>query len=84
MIAKNITGIIIISLNLAGICFMVLMLLMALINRGKPKKVSPAKGRKKPTGKPGQKPKASLSKADYLLDDIDLSEFDDLDLDEME
>jgi len=83
MIAKSITGIIIISLNLTGICFMLLMLIFALKNRGQ-KKVKPATGKRNPTKKTGNKPTASLKKADYLLDDIDLSEFDDLDLDEME
>lgn len=83
MIAKSVTGIIIISLNLAGICFMVLMLIFALKNRSK-KTEGPTKGKKQPPRKKGAKPTASLTKADYLLDDIDLSEFDDLDLDEME
>ena len=83
MIAKSVTGIIIISLNLAGICFMLLMLIFALKNRGQ-KKVKPARGKGNPPNKTGNKPTASLKKADYLLDDIDLSEFDDLDLDEME
>ena len=83
MIAKSITGIIIISLNLAGICFMVLMLIFALKNRSQ-KKEEPSKGKKTTPSRTGEKPTATLTKADYLLDDIDLSEFDDLDLDEME
>ncbi len=83
MITKSVTGIIIISLNLTGICFMVLMFIFALKN-GSPKKVTPSKGRKRPPGKTGSKQTAALTKADYLLDDIDLSEFDDLDLDEMD
>ncbi|MBI9091205.1 MAG: hypothetical protein JEZ12_18485 [Desulfobacterium sp.] len=83
MIAKSIIGIIIISLNLAGICFMILMLILALKN-GFKKKDGPPKGKTPPPRKTGNTATASLTKADYLLDDIDLSEFDDLDLDEME
>jgi hypothetical protein len=62
---------------------MVLMLIFALKNKLQ-KKDKPAKGKKDMSTKTGNKPTASLKKADYLLDDIDLSEFDDLDLDEME
>lgn len=84
MTAKSITGIIILALNFAGLCFMIFMFFA-----GKGQKT-----RTKPMGdvivEGGARPKSvesnpmdteAFNKADYLLDDLDLSEFDDLDLD---
>lgn len=81
MTAKSITGIIILALNLTGIFFMVLIFFLFLKNRFQKKgsvtsKGTPGTGRKK------VKQKIAFKKADYMLDDMDLSQFDDIDLDE--
>jgi len=78
MTAKSITGIMILALNLTGIFFMVIMFLLFLKNRFQKKGSVTSKG----TGKKKVKQKVAFKKADYLLDDMDLSQFDDIDLDE--
>ncbi|MDY0220982.1 MAG: hypothetical protein RBR67_07580 [Desulfobacterium sp.] len=84
MTAKGIAGIIILALNLTGVCFMTIMILIGL--RKKSAKNFPlqdgAMERKEPKTKKKRIVEPILfNKADYLLDDLDLSEFDDLDLD---
>lgn len=83
MTGKSITGIIIISLNLAGICFMMLMFILSLNQKIKDKRMAVRKAKRPKRPGRGQKEAtaASFNKADYLLDDMDLSDFDDLDLD---
>jgi len=81
MTAKIITGIIILALNLTGIFFMVLIFLMFLKNRFQKKRSITSKGMPG-NGKKKVKQKVAFKKADYLLDDMDLSQFDDIDLDE--
>jgi hypothetical protein len=85
MTAKSVTGIIILTLNFAGICFMIFMFFAG---RGQRKEHSPGmdrvvKGPKMPQGGESYPMEIeAFNKADYLLDDLDLSEFDDLDLDD--
>ena len=82
MTEKIITGIIIASLNFVGICFMMIMLILSLKQKIKKRRMA-ARKPKRPIG--GQKKAtiaASFNKADYMLDDMDLSEFDGLDLDD--
>jgi hypothetical protein len=87
MIAKSIIGIIIIALNLAGVCCMAFMALARVWKKSE--KAFRVTDRTMKTKRSRPKKRQTLdttlfNKADYLLDDIDLSEFDNLDLDQIQ
>ena len=87
MTAKSITGIIILALNFAGIGFMIFMFFAGQGQRRRTKPMADVvvggAARPKSTESDPWDP-GDFNKADYLLDDLDLSEFDDLDLDDNE
>ncbi|ACN15577.1 hypothetical protein HRM2_24830 [Desulforapulum autotrophicum HRM2] len=85
MTAKSVTGIIILALNFAGICFMIVMFFTGRGQkiRTKPMANGVVGGRERPkSAELNSSESGAFNKADYLLDDLDLSEFDDLDLDD--
>ena len=81
MLAKNITGIIILILNVGGLCFVFVSSFIAIKNKFMLKNVS------KKTVKPLKKKKTIKKVAikedqDEIMNDMDLSDFDDLNFDD--
>ncbi len=87
MTAKSVTGIIILALNFAGLCFMIFMFFAGKGKRSRFASLAdmgpngPGQA-KHPQADPGET--KMFNRADYLLDDLDLSEFDDLNFDDEE
>ncbi len=89
MLLKKTIGIIIIALNLAGIGYLLVTGIMSFISSKRKKtgrllKSRSAGSRKKPPGQPSTKITRQLEKEDDLLKDMDLSDLDNIDLDDFE
>ncbi len=85
MFAKNIVGIIIVLLNITGLCLLIYMGILSLIKKRRQSKI-PEPRQKISSKKSGTKPVKNNQQfeddEDNLLKDMDLSDLDDIDLDD--
>ena len=88
MLLINITGIIIISLNLAGLIYLILIWFRNIIGLSKKDlkkiKIQPGKKLKEETENLNIITDKIIREKDDMLDDLDLSDFDDLNLDDFD
>ncbi len=87
MSSENITGIIIIVLNIAGLCFMLIMLILAVKDKltGRNDRTDLHSHSDKKYMKPDLTPgDLTVEGGDNIFDDMDLMDFDELNLDDFD